>query len=189
MANFEEAFNKLYGIEGGYNDRAADRGGATNYGISLATLKRQPDGDLNGDGVIDKEDVKLIDKPYAMKVAKRGYWDLVWGDRIVDQEVAYILFDIGYNSGPETAVKYIQRIYNAFMNFGKDGKLISNDGIMGPETFRALEWLISKLGHDVLIKVLKSLQTEKYLRIVEGDKVKMDQVKNLRGWFNRMWRE
>ena len=40
-ARFEEAFEDLLGIEGGFVDDPVDRGGTTKYGISLRFLKSE----------------------------------------------------------------------------------------------------------------------------------------------------
>jgi len=38
MANFETFAAKILALEGGFSDHPADRGGATNMGVTLATI-------------------------------------------------------------------------------------------------------------------------------------------------------
>ncbi len=38
MANFEIFAAKILALEGGFSDHPADRGGATNMGVTLATI-------------------------------------------------------------------------------------------------------------------------------------------------------
>ena len=55
--------------EGGakYTNKKSDKGGATKYGITIATW-RTVGYDKNGDGVINEKDVKLLDEEDFKKV-------------------------------------------------------------------------------------------------------------------------
>jgi len=59
MAKLENLSPLILKWEGGYVNNPADLGGATNKGVTLSTWKQQGY-DKNGDGVIDVEDLKLI---------------------------------------------------------------------------------------------------------------------------------
>ena len=50
QSRFDTAFRHLLGEEGGYVNHPADRGGATNWGISLRFLKAEGKIDANRDG-------------------------------------------------------------------------------------------------------------------------------------------
>jgi lysozyme family protein len=60
---FNELVKTILKFEGGYVDHPSDPGGATNFGISLRFMLLTKDVelfDMNKDGKIDKEDVKLL---------------------------------------------------------------------------------------------------------------------------------
>ena len=63
--------------EGGFFDHPNDPGGVTNYGVSLMFLKGLGllEGDVNGDGVIDRLDVLSITPDSARMIFKKHFWD------------------------------------------------------------------------------------------------------------------
>lgn len=70
MANFENAMQFTAKYEGmdQYTDDPLDRGGATKYGISINFAEGTNDlelFDIDGDGEITKNDIKLLTKDIA----------------------------------------------------------------------------------------------------------------------------
>ena len=104
--NFDLAFDRLMEHEGGYVNNPADPGGETKYGIS----KRSYPG----------EDIKAMTKERAKVIFKRDFWDRVHGDKLHDG-VAFQVADFAYHSGPETALRYLQRAVG-----------VADDGHWGP---------------------------------------------------------
>lgn len=132
MANFNKYFSDLIEHEGGYVDHTNDPGGATKYGITLATWRAQGK-DLTGDGKIDKADVKVMTKQHALPIYKRAYWDTLKLDLVDSQSVAEIIFDHGVNAGVSRAAKMAQFILkNYFL------KPVVIDGQFGPKSVEAL---------------------------------------------------
>lgn len=113
--NFDEAFTRLLGHEGGYSNHSADPGGETMWGITHDTAKRN--------GYFG--DMKAMPVEFAKKVAKRMYWDAVRGDDM-PSAIRFDLFDGAYNSGPEQAIKWLQRAV-----------FVDDDGRIGPITMTA----------------------------------------------------
>jgi type VI secretion system secreted protein VgrG len=126
MARLEPYFPLLLQHEGGFVNHPNDPGGATNKGVTLNTFRHF----FGQDKTV--EDLKKITNAQAFRVAKEGFWDKVWGDRIKDQSVAEIVFDHAWGAGNGRAVKKLQRILNE--HFGNN---LAVDGIMGPKTLAA----------------------------------------------------
>lgn len=113
--NFERAFEKLMGHEGGFVDHPKDPGGATRYGITQRVAR------ANG----YEGDMRNLPLSEAKRIARKNYWDAVRADDMPDA-VRFDLFDSAYNSSPEQAIKWLQRSAGA-----------NDDGKLGPKTLLA----------------------------------------------------
>lgn len=111
--NFEQAFEKLVGHEGGYVNHPADPGGETNFGIS----KRAYPG----------EDIAGMTLDRAKTIYKRDYWGPAACDSVPDG-AKFDLFDMAVNSGVRPAIKTVQRAAGQ-----------TPDGVIGPLTLQALQ--------------------------------------------------
>ena len=112
---FEKAFDKLLGHEGGYSDHAADPGGKTRFGITEAVARE------NG----YQGDMRELPLALAKTIYRRKYWDAVRADELPDA-VRYPVFDAAVNSGPGQAVRWLQRALG-----------VADDGRIGPVTLGA----------------------------------------------------
>lgn len=142
MATIIPFIDKLLTWEGGekYTNDASDPGGATKWGITLATWKikgQHPDKDNNG--IIDAEDIKLLTKQDFLVVLKKNFWDQCNADLIKNQSVAEYLVDWTYNAG-NVAAKAIQRILG-----------LTVDGQIGPKSIEAINSHDQKELHDRLV--------------------------------------
>lgn len=113
MSNFDKAFERIIGHEGGYVSNPKDPGGETKYGISKRAYPN--------------ENIKTLTLARAKKIYKRDYWDKVQGDRW-PYVVAENLFDSAVNSGVKQAIIWLQRAVYA-----------TEDGIIGPKTRAAVD--------------------------------------------------
>lgn len=125
---FDRCLKAVLKHEGGYVDHPRDPGGATNLGITLGTAKAYRL-DLDGDGDVDKNDVRLLTPKTAAPVYKDGYWLKCACDKL-PAGVDYMVFDLAVNSGTNRAIRYLQRAVGAV-----------EDGKIGPKTLRAVEVL------------------------------------------------
>ncbi len=113
--NFDKAFDRLLGHEGGFVDHPKDPGGATRWGITQRIARKHGyTGDMRDFPVEE-----------AKRIARAEYWDEVRADEVPDA-VRFDLFDGAYHSGPPQAIKWLQRAAGA-----------TDDGIIGPKTLAA----------------------------------------------------
>ena len=139
---FSDALEFVLKHEGGYSNDPRDKGGATNYGISIRWLISIGDfdqdgfldGDFDHDGDVDWEDIAGMSREDAAHLYRTHWWDRFRYERLVDQSIARKTFDLAVNMGPGRAHKILQRAINRFMP--KEGK-IAEDGQLGPLTFQA----------------------------------------------------
>jgi lysozyme family protein len=164
-------------IEGGFSNRLADRGGPTNEGITLLTLrhffKDFDYGDFDGDGDIDINDILLLDTPdKASPVYRVWFWEPSKCDDL-PSGVDYIVFDSAVNHGPKNAGIFLQRAINwQELN-------IKVDGCIGPATVHAA----NLCRRQSLVSRLLSERDIFYRKIIASDPA---QEANFRGWMNRL---
>ncbi|MBQ3640722.1 hypothetical protein II906_02160, partial [bacterium] len=90
--------------EGGYSNNKADRGGATNYGITQRTY----DAYLNKNKLPHKN-VANITYEEVKRIYFREYWQASGADKISDFKLALILFDSAVNHGVNGAKVLYQK--------------------------------------------------------------------------------
>lgn len=174
MSEFNLAFNDALKHEGGFVDHAADKGGATAFGISLRFLRSLPveAGDIDGNGHIDKSDVQSLTHDDARAFYQRYFWDHYHLSDISDQRVATKLFNFFVNMRGKTASLITQRSANDL------GANIKEDGIVGSRTRSAL----NSMDPDQLIVCIKWRAWEVYRAIVDNDS---SQSVFINGWRKR----
>ena len=167
MANHELYFKKCLKWEGGYGNIVGDSGGATKYGVTIATWKalgKEPD--KNDDGIVDAEDMKLLTIDDAMAVNKI-FWDKIQGDKITNQSVAMAIADFMWNSGG-VAVRKVQRILG-----------LKQDGIFGKNTLDA----VNAADPAELHAKITDARRNYFYAIVRAKPITQ---KFLKGWLNRL---
>lgn len=162
MANHNLYIPTLLKHEGGFVNDPADRGKATNMGITMDTLKA-----YRGKAV-SVDDVKNLTKEEAIAIYKKNYWDKIKGDSINSQSLAELLFDYAVHSGVGKASKVIQTLVS-----------VPSDGVIGPKTIEA----INKQNAKDLFEKLKQNRKAFLESIVKNNP---SQSKFLKGWLNRV---
>lgn len=128
MQSVRQIAEEIVAREGGYVDDPDDPGGATRYGVTLATLVRlglDPD----HDGAIDARDVRALTRDQAIDIFIRHYFD---APRLqsLPEPLQPSVFDMYVNAGAN-AIRILQRLLVAM------GEAVSVDGIVGPQTIAA----------------------------------------------------
>ncbi|MBP8298678.1 MAG: glycoside hydrolase family 108 protein [Burkholderiales bacterium] len=119
-ARFAACLAQVLRHEGGYVDHPADPGGATNLGITLATLaawRGKP---------VTKQDVRDLTVAEAGEIYRTRYWLPIRGDAL-PPGVDLAVFDAAVNSGPMRAAKWLQSVLG-----------VAQDGEIGLQTLAAL---------------------------------------------------
>jgi lysozyme family protein len=166
MANLDSFLPKLLALEGGYVNDPADRGGATNMGITLGTWRRIGY-DKDGDGDLDCDDIRKLDERDFAVVVRKYYWDRWCADDIRDQKLAEMLVDWLWSSG-RWGIVIPQRLL-----------LVRDDGIVGPRT-------LSAVNHSNPNQLLMSIYNARLAFIRQLIRKDYSLVKFGRGWVNRL---
>ncbi len=167
MADIRLYAPMLFDSEGGFVNDPDDAGGATNMGVTLRTW-RKVGYDIDGDGDIDKDDLKALSKADVIwNVLKPYYWDRWKADEIRTQGIANLLVDWVYNSG-EPGIRIPQRILG-----------VKDDGIVGPVTIRAVNDTDQEKLFSEILNARKRYYNDLVIR-------KPSQKKFLNGWMNRL---
>ncbi len=116
--------------EGGFVNDPDDPGGATKYGVTIHTMRRLGL-DLNRDGHVNEQDVKMLSVQQAVDIFKKHYFHKPKIDQLPDALQASV-FDLQVNAGG-AAIKVLQRLLNAF------GETVADDGALGPVTLAAVD--------------------------------------------------
>jgi len=168
------------GNEGGFSDRADDKGGATFSGFTLATVRQlsaQIHGftwDADGDGEITAEDLKHLTYDELEAMADTYYPKRL--DMFEDPHdvTAIKTYDLGFNCGQASGIRLLQTAVNRCLH--KCALIM--DGQLGPQTVA----VINSCDGDVLLQNLIQVAKEHYIAITKAD---ASQQSNLNGWLNR----
>lgn len=128
MKSVRTLAEEIVAREGGFVNDPADPGGATNFGVTLATLRRL-NLDVNGDARIDQQDVRRLSQEQAVEIYMEHYYRRT-GIGDLPEVLQASVFDMYVNAGAN-AVKVLQRLLTS-MGFDCEP-----DGQIGAQTVRA----------------------------------------------------
>ncbi len=179
MADFNEAFNKTMGHEGGYVNDPDDAGGETYRGIARRYNPQWEGWDLIDDTKPNIDGVQL--DPYVRKFYEERYWDVNLLDEF-PQSVANEMFDTGVNMGIGRAAKFLQESLNYLnRNEGLFMDLVV-DGDIGPASMNGL-MALKPDDEAILLTMLNVCQGRHYMEYMKKSPT---QEKYARGWFKRV---
>ena len=127
--------------EGGYVNDPDDPGGATNFGVTIHTMRRLGL-DLNKDGAVTSKDVRLLTRQQAVDIFIKHYFERPLIAELPEALQASV-YDMYVNAGAN-AVKLLQQLLRE-MKFD-----VSVDGVLGPQSLGAARAAFeAALGHMV----------------------------------------
>jgi lysozyme family protein len=128
--NFDTAFTKLIGHEGGFVDHPDDPGGATNWGVTERVARSH--------GYTGH--MRDLTVTTAKAIYRKDYWDAVRAEDL-PPVIRYAVFDAAVNSGVGQATRWLQRALG-----------VADDGKIGPLTIAAA----TMAEPDVLLRKMLS---------------------------------
>ncbi len=128
MQTVTDIAEEIIAREGGFVDDPDDPGGATNFGITIGTMRRLGV-DMDGDGDVDRRDVQTLTRERARDILIEHYFRRP-GLGCLPEVLHATVFDMQVNAG-SNAIRILQRLLR---QMGQD---VAVDGVMGPQTARA----------------------------------------------------
>ncbi|MFS4439035.1 holin-associated N-acetylmuramidase [Paracoccaceae bacterium GXU_MW_L88] len=135
MKTVNDIAREIIRREGGYVNDPDDPGGATNFGVTIHTMRRLGL-DLDGNGRIDAADVRRLTADQAEEIFVKDYFQKP-GIEGLPAPIQVSVFDMYVNAGGH-AVKILQRLLAQF------GEPVKVDGAIGPETLGAAARVMEK---------------------------------------------
>lgn len=114
--DFDTAFDRLIGHEGGYVNHPDDPGGETNWGITKRTAREA--------GYVGE--MRDLTRLQARQIYKEAYWQRARCEEL-DGAIAFQVFDAAVNHGIGNAIRFLQRAVD-----------VADDGAVGPVTMAAV---------------------------------------------------
>lgn len=173
MANFDQAYQKILALEGNYNNDPDDLGGETYKGIARKFWP-QWEGWAIVDSYANRSNFPiLLDTDTKLQALVKefyrvNFWDKVMGDYILNQDIAFNLFDFAINAGIPESIKTAQKSVGA-----------AADGVIGKITLG----LLNSYDRELFLAKFDLAKIDKYVDIV--DKYPK-QIKYFFGWVKRV---
>ncbi len=128
MRDLRDLAEEIVAREGGFVNDPNDPGGATNFGVTIHTMRRLGL-DLTGDGQVSEADVRALTRAQAVEIFLDHYFRRP-GLGGLPEVLQPPVFDMYVNAGAN-AVRILQRL---LVSMGYD---LDVDGGIGPQTLRA----------------------------------------------------
>lgn len=157
MRDVRDMAEEIVGREGGFVDDPDDPGGATNFGVTIHTLRRLGI-DLDGDGDVDAADVRRMTRARAVDIFIDQYYHRPGIDRLPETLRASV-FDMQVNAGAN-AVRILQRLLREM------GETVDVDGVIGPQTVAAAE-AAARAAPDHIADAYGIARRNYYLRLAD----------------------
>ncbi|SHE39050.1 glycoside hydrolase family 108 protein [Devosia limi] len=123
-SRFDICLDEVLRHEGGFANHPSDPGGATNLGITRKTLARWRN--ISPWWALGVDQVKALGRGEAARIYRSLYWERANATRL-PPGLDLAVFDFAVNSGPDRAIKLLQRELGVLA-----------DGWIGPLTLAAI---------------------------------------------------
>jgi lysozyme family protein len=124
-SNFDACLTLVLGAEGGFSNDARDKGGATNFGITIDTLAEWRRSRTPG-ATVTIDDVHALKVDEAKEIYRSRYWNITQCESL-PAGVDLLVFDMGVNAGPGRSARILQEVLG-----------VEQDGSIGPVTLNGL---------------------------------------------------
>ncbi|MGC1505654.1 MAG: holin-associated N-acetylmuramidase [Sulfitobacter sp.] len=128
MVSVRQIAEEIVAREGGFVNDPDDPGGATNFGVTIHTMRRLGV-DLNQDGQVDLRDVKALSRGQAVDIFIKHYFQRPLISDL-PEPLQPSVFDMYVNAGAN-AIRILQQLLR------KMGGNVAVDGVLGPQTLAA----------------------------------------------------
>ena len=158
MQDVRQIAEEIVGREGGFVNDPDDPGGATNFGVTIHTMRRLRL-DLDRDGDCDVADVRRLTRAQAVEIFVAHYFER---PRIADlpEPLHATVFDMYVNAGGN-AIKILQRLLNEM------GHSVLVDGALGPQSIGAVRAAHAE-APDHLVDAYGIARRNYYFRIADN---------------------
>lgn len=169
MDKINEMVNQILSHEGGFVNDPDDRGGATNFGVTLKTYSEW----LGRPASVAEVRAMKVETAKEIYLSRYYYTPRING---FPEEVQPQIFDCSINHGPRRAVKFVQTVCN-LAGFGP----VAVDGVNGPNTMEVAKTANQEMG-VYFNNAIADERIDFYHRIVASNP---SQKKFLNGWLKR----
>ncbi len=128
MPTVQDIADEIIAREGGFVNDPDDPGGATNFGITIQTLRALGE-DVDRDGQVTPKDVRQLSRDRARAILVEYYFRRPHLD-LLPEPLQPTVFDMQVNSGTQ-AIKLLQTLLCEI------GEPVTVDGLVGPLTAAA----------------------------------------------------
>ena len=157
MQSVKEIAQDIVQREGGFVNDPDDPGGATNFGVTIHTMRRLGL-DLDRDGDVDVADVRKLTRRQAVDIFIKHYFDAPLIAQLPEPLHATV-FDMFVNAGGN-AIKILQRLLR---DMGFD---VAVDGALGPQSLAAVTAAYES-ADGYLVDAYGSARRNYYLRLAD----------------------
>jgi len=157
MLSVPDIAEQIVAREGGFVNDPDDPGGATNFGVTIHTLRRLGI-DLDADGTVGVADVRQLTRAQAVEIFIRHYFHAPRIEGLPDA-LQPTVFDMYVNAGAN-AVKILQQLLR---DMGYD---VVVDGALGPQSRAAAQAAFAKAPEE-MVDAYGIARRNYYLRLAD----------------------
>ena len=140
VQSVDQMLDTILKNEGGFVNNIHDRGGATNFGVTIGEY-----GEWLG-RTATVQDVKNMKVGEAKDIFRRKYYTKPGVDQLIP-DLQPIVFDACVLYGPKRAIIFLQKVVNEFGEAAKNLDWNTDlDGVLGPHTRELVRQLCNKYG-------------------------------------------